>query len=150
MSDLLTTMAKRISAPLCIAAALLTGACSNPADSEDIPTESGAGTCVPIMVSEEFIFLSWYELIDINNDNMLDQFNDPSTKWRMRKLAEAGFNVYFDYRLNSILIFNFQFITQAIADARRSAIAAHDAQSATDVAVDGGGLAYEGAAQDLV
>ena len=101
-------MIKRIPTLLCLAAALLMGACTTPADSTDeaesegTPTESGAGTCVPIMEPKEFIFLSWYELIDIDNDNMLDQFKNPSAEWRMRKLAEAGFNVYFDYRLNSL------------------------------------------------
>lgn len=91
-----------------IAMALVMGACTKSADptddtkSGDMPTESGASTCVPIMVPEEFIFLSWYELIDIDDDNMLDQFKDPNAEWRMRKLAEAGFNVYFDYRLNSL------------------------------------------------
>ena len=54
------------------------------------------------MKPTEFIFLSWYELIDINDDNMLEQFEDPTTEWRMRKLIEAGFNTYFDYRLNSL------------------------------------------------
>ncbi len=107
-TDLSTTMINRFSILLSIVSALLIGACTNPTDSDDgtgsddTPTESGAGTCVPIMVPEEFIFLSWYELIDIDDDNMLDQFKDPSAEWRMRKLAEAGFNVYFDYRLNSL------------------------------------------------
>lgn len=91
---------------LCMVAILLcacTGIDSSyDTEPEDIETNSGAGTCVPIMVPEEFIFLSWYELIDIGNDNMLDQFKDPSAEWRMQKLAEAGFNVYFDYRLNSL------------------------------------------------
>lgn len=108
ISTFSTTRAKRISALLTLVAALMTGACTSPTTSTDDtdpelpPAESGAGTCVPIMVPEEFIFLSWYELIDIDDDNMLDQFKDPSAEWRMRKLAEAGFNVYFDYRLNSL------------------------------------------------
>ena len=102
------TRAKRFPTLLCLIVALMIGACTNPADStndtdpEFPPTESGAGTCVPIMVPEEFIFLSWYELINIDDDNMLEQFKDPSAEWRLRKLAEAGFNVYFDYRLNSL------------------------------------------------
>ena len=108
ISTFSTTRAKRISALLTLVAALMTGACTSPTTSTDDtdpelpPAESGAGTCVPIMVPEEFIFLSWYELIDIDDDNMLDQFKAPSAEWRMRKLAEAGFNVYFDYRLNSL------------------------------------------------
>ena len=108
ISTFSTTKANRITTLLSLVVTLTMGACTNPTTSTDDtnpelpPTESGAGTCVPIMVPEEFIFLSWYELIDIGDDNMLDQFNDPSAEWRMRKLAEAGFNVYFDYRLNSL------------------------------------------------
>ena len=108
ISTFSTTKANRITTLLSLVVALTMGACTNPTTSTDDtdpelpPTESGAGSCVPIMVPEEFIFLSWYELIDIDDDNMLDQFNDPSAEWRMRKLAEAGFNVYFDYRLNSL------------------------------------------------
>ena len=33
--------------------------------------------------------LSWYELIDIYAESMLEEFMDPSAEWRMRKLAEA-------------------------------------------------------------
>lgn len=108
ISTFSTARVKRITALLSLVTALMMGACTTPTTSTDDtdpelpPTESGAGSCVPIMVPEEFIFLSWYELIDIDDDNMLDQFNDPSAEWRMRKLAEAGFNVYFDYRLNSL------------------------------------------------
>lgn len=108
ISTFSTTKANRITTLLSLVVALTMGACTTPTTSTDDtdpelpPTESGAGSCVPIMVPEEFIFLSWYELIDIDDDNMLDQFNDPSAEWRMRKLAEAGFNVYFDYRLNSL------------------------------------------------
>ena len=108
LSVLSTTGAKRFPVLLSLAATLMMGACTTPTDPTDDtepeapPTESGAGSCVPIMVPEEFIFLSWYELIDIDDDNMLDQFEDPSAEWRIRKLAEAGFNVYFDYRLNSL------------------------------------------------
>lgn len=106
ISNLSTMITRRIHTMLCTIAILLcacTGKDSSyDTESEDIETNSGAGTCMPIMIPEEFIFLSWYELIDIGNDNMLDQFKDPSAEWRMRKLAEAGFNVYFDYRLNSL------------------------------------------------
>ena len=106
ISNLSTMITRRIHTMLCTIAILLcacTGKDSSyDTESEDIETNSGAGTCMPIMIPEEFIFLSWYELIDIGNDNMLDQFKEPSAEWRMRKLAEAGFNVYFDYRLNSL------------------------------------------------
>lgn len=33
---------------------------------------------------------------------MLEEFMDPSAEWKMRKLAEAGINAYFDYRLKSL------------------------------------------------
>lgn len=69
---------------------------------EDTLMGSAAGTCVPIMVLEEFIFLSWYELVNIYVDDMLPEYLDPSAETRMRLLAEAGFNTYFDYRLNSL------------------------------------------------
>ena len=93
---------------LLLSTAMMLGACSeientNNETAPEAPTiEYGAGSCVPIMKPTEFIFLSWYELIDINDDNMLEQFEDPTTEWRMRKLIEAGFNTYFDYRLNSL------------------------------------------------
>ena len=93
---------------LLLSTAMMLGACSeientNNETAPEAPTiEYGAGSCVPIMKPTEFIFLSWYELIDINDDNMLEQFEAPTTEWRMRKLIEAGFNTYFDYRLNSL------------------------------------------------
>ena len=93
---------------LLLSTAMMLGACSeientNNETAPEAPTiEYGAGSCVPIMKPTEFIFLSWYELIDINDNNMLEQFEDPTTEWRMRKLIEAGFNTYFDYRLNSL------------------------------------------------
>lgn len=61
-----------------------------------------AGTCIPITYPDEFIILSWHELVDISADSMLEEFKDPSAEWRLRKFSEAGFNAYFDYRLNSI------------------------------------------------
>lgn len=88
--------------------AALLSACTRPNDTSDLPepevtpVDSGAGSCVPIMVPEEFIFLSWYELIDISAANRLDQYLDPSAEWRLKKLSEAGFNTYFDYRLKSL------------------------------------------------
>ena len=93
---------------------MLVGACTPPSDTttedtdpddaltEDTLMGSAAGTCVPIMVPEEFIFLSWYELVNIYVDDMLPEYLDPSAETRMRLLAEAGFNTYFDYRLNSL------------------------------------------------
>ncbi len=114
MLDSSVTFVKRISVWLYVAMAMLVGACAPPSDTttedtapEDTFTEdtlmgSAAGTCVPIMVPEEFIFLSWYELINIYVDDMLPEYLDPSAETRMRLLVEAGFNTYFDYRLNSL------------------------------------------------
>ena len=87
----------------CVAAAALMCACAKnnkqEINNETPDTESGAGTCIPITYPNEFIFLSWYELININADSMLEEFKSPSAEWRMRKLKDAGFNTYFDYRL---------------------------------------------------
>ena len=83
-------------------------ACESPLDSNEteVPggeaVESGVGTCVPIMVPDEFIFLSWYEIINIYADSMLEEYRKPQAEWRMKMLKEAGFNTYFDYRLNSL------------------------------------------------
>ena len=82
------------------AAAMLAAGCQKPA--ETTPEPEGAGTCVPITQPDEFIILAWYEIIDINADSLLDEIQDPSTEWRLQKLAEAGFNTYFDYRLDSL------------------------------------------------
>ena len=86
-----------------IAAAVLMCACGknneHTAGNEEPATESGAGTCIPITYPDEFIFLSWYEIIDIYADSKLEEFKSPSAEWRMMKLKEAGFNTYFDYRL---------------------------------------------------
>lgn len=68
-------------------------------DGEPSDVDTSAGTCIPITFPDEFIFLSWYELIDINADSKLEEFKSPGAEWRMRKLKEAGFNTYFDYRL---------------------------------------------------
>ena len=108
-----TMFVKRIPVWLCIAVTMLVGACTPPSNStentdpeapttEDTLMESAAGTCVPIMVPEEFIFLSWYELIDVSADNRLEKYLEPSAEWRMSKLVEAGFNTYFDFRQNSL------------------------------------------------
>ena len=101
-------MMKRISMLLCMIVAVMICACENTFDASGdagtggTPEESGVGTCVPVTFPDEFIFLSWYEIIDIYAENMLEEYLDPSAEWRMRKLAEAGFNTYFDYRLNSL------------------------------------------------
>ena len=99
-------MIKRIHAFLCVALAALLCCCENPdpqpQEPVDVPAESGAGSCVPIMVPDEFIFLSWYELININKEPMLNQYREFATEWRLKMLKDAGFNVYFDYRLNSL------------------------------------------------
>ena len=108
MLSLSVMFIKRVPVLLYTTIAILICSCNpsatspNEVETEDTPIENGAGSCVPIMVPEEFIFLSWYELIDIRTENMLDKYLDPSAEWRMRKLAEAGFNTYFDYRLNSL------------------------------------------------
>ncbi len=94
-------MIKRLLTLTCVAAFMC--ACSKniaPGIENETPaTGTGAGTCIPITYPDEFIFLSWYELIDINADSLLEEFKSPSAEWRMRKLKEAGFNTYFDYRL---------------------------------------------------
>ena len=102
-------MMNRMQVFLCAAVAALLCACERPSVTTDEPEPGGnsvlgsaAGTCVPITVPEEFIFLSWYELIDIYAEPMLDEYLKPEAEWRMRKLSEAGFNTYFDYRLNSL------------------------------------------------
>ena len=89
---------------MCVALAALLCCCENPDPQEpvDVPAESGAGSCVPIMVPDEFIFLSWYELININKEPMLNEYREFATEWRLKMLKDAGFNVYFDYRLNSL------------------------------------------------
>ena len=108
-----TMFVKRIPVWLCIAVTMLVSACTPPSNStentdpeapttEDTLMGSAAGTCVPIMVPEEFIFLSWYELIDVSADNRLEKYLEPSAEWRMSKLVEAGFNTYFDFRQNSL------------------------------------------------
>ena len=102
--SLSTAWAKRIA--LLLSMAMVLAACTETENTTDenepaTPTvEYGAGSCVPIMQPTEFIFLSWYELIDISKDNKLEQFKAPTTEWRMQKLIEAGFNTYFDFRLN--------------------------------------------------
>ena len=110
-----TTKVKRSVVLACASLALLLGSCTGPFSSPDVElgtdpdsilTDSllgmPAGSCVPIMKPEEFIFLSWYELVNIYVDDMLPEYLDPSAETRMRLLAEAGFNTYFDYRLNSL------------------------------------------------
>ena len=93
-------MIKNIQTPLLIAAMALAFACQKTPTTT--PEPEGAGTCVPITQPDEFIILAWYEIININADCLLDEILDPSTEWRLRKLAEAGFNTYFDYRLDSL------------------------------------------------
>ena len=96
ISTFSTTKANRITTLLSLVVALTMGACTTPTTSTDDtdpelpPTESGAGSCVPIMVPEEFIFLSWYELIDIDDDNMLDQFNDQAPNGGCANLPRRG------------------------------------------------------------
>lgn len=95
---------------LLIIAALILCACdrhSDPTGSEpDKETEdiqwSPAGTYFPILEHDRFMFLCWYELIDIGADVLLDEYLDPSAEWRLSKIKEAGFDIYFDYRLDSL------------------------------------------------
>ena len=97
---------KRFTLSACLMALLAICACENEKDNViDDGTEvefSAAGTCVPITYPDEFIILSWYELININAESKLQEFQDPSAEWRLQKLTEAGFNAYFDYRLASL------------------------------------------------
>ena len=95
-------MIKNIQTLLLIAAMALAFACQKTPTTTPDPEPEGAGTCVPITQPDEFIILAWYEIININADCLLDEILDPSTEWRLRKLAEAGFNTYFDYRLDSL------------------------------------------------
>lgn len=97
-------MITKIQTSLIIAISSLAFACQKtPATTPDPePGPEGAGSCVQITQPEEFTILAWYEIIDINADCLLDEILDPSTEWRLRKLAEAGFNTYFDYRLDSL------------------------------------------------
>lgn len=80
--------------------------CDNSSEQENsnelIYEGSPAGSCVPALKHDEFIILAWYELIDINAESLLDEYNDSSAEWRLRMLAEAGFNTYYDYRLDSL------------------------------------------------
>ena len=84
----------------CIGAIALICACGkdNKPSIEDEASgvDTSAGTCIPITYPDEFIFLSWYEIIDINAESKLEEFKSPSAEWRMKKLKEAGFNTYFD------------------------------------------------------
>ena len=97
-------MIKRIFGLVCLAAGLAVCGCERGEETEGgiVDVYEGVGSCVPITQPEEFIFLSWYELIDIYAESQLEEFKDPSAEWRLRKLAEAGFNMYFDYRLDSL------------------------------------------------
>ena len=102
-------MANRIRT-LLITAAIILGACERHQDQQGNELDNGtadiewspAGTCFPILEHDRFMILCWYELIDIGADVLLDEFQDPSAEWRLRKLKEAGFDIYFDYRLESL------------------------------------------------
>ena len=75
---------------------------NGPADGTADIEWSPAGTCFPILEHDKFTILCWYELIDIGADVLLDEYLDPSAEWRLHKLKEAGFDIYFDYRLDSL------------------------------------------------
>lgn len=104
----LLMMIKRLQIFLCAVVAAFFCACENPvepnggAEPEDIPVDNSAGSCVPVTFPSEFIFLSWYELVNINNESLLNEYREFATEWRLKMLKDAGFNVYFDYRLNSL------------------------------------------------
>lgn len=100
ISELIMKSMKTLQAVLIVIATLF-WSCDK-TDKIEKDESSGVGTCVPIMKPTEFIFLSWYELIDISADNLLDRYKDTAAGWRLQKLKEAGFNTYFDYRLNSL------------------------------------------------
>ena len=88
---------KKIYSKLCLAVFALFVSCDKPS----VEVQGGVGTCVPVLDLDEFVFLCWYEIIDIGADVLLDEFQDPKMEWRLQKLKEAGFNTYFDYRLDS-------------------------------------------------
>lgn len=87
---------------LCVTVSAVICSCERPSVQDQEPPFSGVGTCAPITVHDEFIFLSWYELININAESKLEEFRNPSAEWRLRMLKDAGFNTYFDYRLSSL------------------------------------------------
>ena len=91
-------MIKKIQIFSLIVIAALTSACQKP--SASVQEAEGAGSCFPITYPDEFIILSWYELININAESKLEEFKSPSAEWRLQKLSEAGFNAYFDFRLS--------------------------------------------------
>ena len=95
-------MLKKIQILLCVALSAAICSCERTSVQGQEPVSSGIGTCVPITVHDEFIFLSWYELINISAESKLEEFRNPSAEWRMRKLKEAGFNMYFEYRQASL------------------------------------------------
>lgn len=90
-------MVNRIKILLIILLSAFFCACEKPSEQEKV----GVGTCVPILEHDEFVFLCWYELVDIGADVLLDEFQDPKAQWRLEKLKEAGFTTYYDYRLDS-------------------------------------------------
>ena len=95
---------KRLGLLACLMVLLSVFGCENDTVQEENPEVeiSPAGSCVPITYPEEFIILSWYELININAESLLQEFQDPLAEWRLQKLKDAGFNTYFDYRLDSL------------------------------------------------
>ena len=95
-------MLRKIQLMLCVAVSAVICSCERPSVQDQEPPFSGVGTCAPITVHDEFIFLSWYELININAESKLEEFRNPSAEWRLGMLKDAGFNTYFDYRLSSL------------------------------------------------
>lgn len=95
-------MLRKIQLMLCVTVSAVICSCERPSVQDQEPPFSGVGTCAPITVHDEFIFLSWYELININAESKLEEFRNPSAEWRLRMLKDAGFNTYFDYRLSSL------------------------------------------------
>ena len=95
-------MLREIQTMLCLAVSAVICSCERPSAGDEKQAFSGVGTCVPITVHDEFVFLSWYELININAESKLEEFRNPSAEWRMRMLKEAGFNIYFEYRQDSL------------------------------------------------
>lgn len=97
---------KRLLTLLFITLIATVSACNNSPESTpmepNVDAEGEAGTCIPITKPNEFIILAWYEIIDISAECLLDEYLAPETEWRLQKLVEAGFNTYFDYRLDSL------------------------------------------------
>ena len=64
-------MLKRTYTLLIIAALAFVAGCQK--QDSTTTNEGGAGSCIPITKPDEFIFLAWYEIIDIYEESMLEE-----------------------------------------------------------------------------